>query len=96
MKTYSPKPIDTSTISLNAELKGLMEMLAENTHDVWAKQRMTDGWVYGAERDDQNKKHPCLVPYEDLPESEKLYDSETATEIIKVILKMGYTISKSK
>ena len=70
----------------------LTEKLAENTHDVWAKGRIEQGWKYGKTRDDNNKLHPCLIPYSELPESEKEYDRNTALETIKLIQKLGYFI----
>ena len=74
------------------ELLALTEKLAENTHDVWAKGRIEQGWKYGKTRDDNNKLHPCLIPYSELPESEKEYDRNTALETIKLIQKLGYFI----
>jgi RyR domain len=91
---YQPQPIDTSNIQLPGSLDQLMEQLAENTHNVWAVQRMAQGWTYGPSRDDAGKKHPCLVPYHQLPESEKDYDRKTASETLKAILKLGYRISE--
>ena len=41
---YEPKPIDTSSITLPRDLIDLTERLAENAHDIWARQRMADGW----------------------------------------------------
>lgn len=70
--------------------------LAKNVHEVWAKGRVEQGWTYGEERDDTLKKHPCLVPYEDLPEEEKAYDRNTAIETLKFITKMGFKIMSVK
>ncbi len=92
---YQPQPLDTSAVTLPAELAALTEYLAENAHDIWAAQRMADGWRYGPQRDDDQKLHPCLVPYADLPDSEKQYDRSTAMETIKAILLLGYRIAKS-
>jgi hypothetical protein len=92
MTKYNPTPIDTSAVSLPASLSELMERLAENTHDVWAVARLAQGWTYGPARDDTNKKHPCLVPYDELPESEKEYDRKSASEALKAILTLGYRI----
>lgn len=92
MTTYEPKPLDTSSVVLPDALLGLLEQLAENTHDVWAAQRIKDGWSYGPKRDDANKKHPCLVPYADLPESEKEYDRKTAAETLKAVMALGYRV----
>ncbi len=89
-----PKPIDTSTIQLSDDLLKLTEKLAENAHDNWAKLRMEQGWTWGPERDDVTKKHPDLVPYSELPESEKQYDRNTAIGTLKAIVALGYTIER--
>jgi len=89
---YKPEPIDTSSVELDADVESLMERLAENNHDVWAVQRISQGWTYGPERNDAEKEHPCLVPYEQLPEEEKEYDRATARETLKAILALGYEI----
>jgi RyR domain-containing protein len=67
---YTPEPIDTSTVELNAGVQALTERLAQNAHDQWARRRLAEGWKWGPGRDDHNKEHPCLVPYADLPETE--------------------------
>jgi ryanodine receptor 2 len=92
--SYSPKPIDTTSVNLPPELQELTERLAENAHDLWAVQRMKDGWTYGGKRDDGAKKHPCLVPYADLPDSEKRYDRIAAMQTLAAVLKLGYEIRK--
>ena len=89
---YEPKPIDTSDIQLSAELLELTEKIAENVHDVWAVGRIEQGWTYGEERNDTLKTTPCLVPYSELPDSEKEYDRNTALETLKLIIKLGYKI----
>ena len=91
---YIPKPIETNDIELSAEIKELSELLAKNTHEVWAVGRINDGWTYGEARDDAKKHHPCLVPYEELSDSEKEYDRNTSLETLKLILKLGYKITK--
>lgn len=93
---YKPNPIDTSKVEISEELVELTEQLAENAHDIWAQQRIVDGWTYGPKRDDLSKKHPDLVPYSDLPESEKEYDRRTAMETLKAIVAMGYRIEKQR
>ena len=91
---YNPKPVDTSDISLPEELLALTERIAENVHDVWAAGRIAEGWVYGKKKDAEMKTTPLLIPYDKLPESEKDYDRNTAFETLKLIVKLGYTISK--
>jgi hypothetical protein len=93
---YKPKPTNTFKIKLGDDIKNLKEKLAENTHEIWAEKRIAEGWTSGSKRNDQHKKHPCLVPYEDLPESEKEYDRKMAMETLKVIKSLGYKIEKIK
>ena len=92
--TYQPKPIDTSHVTLSDELLRLIEKLAENNHDVWAARRLQEGWTYGPERNDQEKKHPDLVPYHKLTESEKDYDRESCRRVLETLLGMGYRIER--
>ena len=91
---YIPNPDETSDVELPEELLPLIEEMAKNVHEVWAQNRINDGWTYGPVRDDVNKMHPCLVPYDELPESEKEYDRATSQETLKLILKPGFVISK--
>ena len=92
--TYIPQPVDTNDVKLPKELESLIEAMAKNVHDVWAQGRIAEGWKYGEERDDEHKTHPCLVPYEELPESEKEYDRQTAISTLKLIQKLGFNIAK--
>ncbi len=94
MKKYVPEPLDTSGVQLPADLEQLVEKMSLNVHEVWAAGRIAEGWIWGPERDDEKKHHPCLVAYEDLPESEREYDRHTAVETIKLILSLGYHIEK--
>lgn len=88
--------MDTSDIQLPEELNALIEQMAKNVHEVWAQSRMDQGWIYGEDRSDALKQHPCLIPYEELPEVEKDYDRDTAIGTIKLIVKLGFKISKDK
>lgn len=93
---YIPKPKDTSDVRLPAELEWLAEEIARNVHEVWAANRIEEGWTYGEKRDDEKKTHPGLVPYDELPESEKEYDRATSQETLKLIIKMGFNVSKKR
>lgn len=96
MKTgkYTPQPIDTSDVKLPEELEQLVEKMSKNVHEVWSETRIHQGWTYGEQRNDELKTHPCLVPYEELPESEKEYDRNTSIGTLKLIMKLGFKISK--
>ena len=87
--TYIPQPVDTSRVELSEDLLELAEKMAENVHDVWAKTRIEQGWTYGLERNDAEKKHPC---YDQLPEEEKVYDRNTSLETLRFIVAEGFEI----
>lgn len=93
-KEYIPNPVDTSDVKLPESLLPLIEEMAKNVHEVWAQNRINEGWTYGPVRDDATKQHPCLVAYDELPESEKAYDRATSQATLKLILKLGFVFSK--
>lgn len=93
-KEYIPNPFDTSDVKLPDELETLVEQMAKNVHEVWAETRIKQGWTYGEQRDDKLKTHPCLVPYEELPDEEREYDRNTALGTLKLITKLGFRIIK--
>ena len=91
---YKPNPIDTKGIDIPEDLKPLVELIAKNVHEVWAQERINEGWVYGEEKSSSKKTTPCLVPYEELSEQEKDYDRHTALETLKTVIKLGYKIER--
>lgn len=92
--TYTPLPVNTKDIVLPRELNELVEAMAENIHEVWALNRINQGWSYGQKRNDSLKQHPCLIPYQELSNEEKLYDRDSAVETLKLIIKLGFKIVK--
>jgi RyR domain len=90
--TYQPRPIETAHVELTPEIVQLTEKLAENAHDVWAAKRLAEGWTLGPKKDSDLKQTPLLVPYDELPDSEKQYDRDLALATLKAILALGYRI----
>lgn len=91
---YEPSPITLDDVELSDDLTELQEAIAENAHEIWAKARTDQGWTYGPERNDPKKETPDMVPYCNLPESEKLYDREMAMQTLKLVKKLGFEIHK--
>lgn len=91
-RTLVPSPLDTSDVQLPESVAALTEQLAQQVHRIWAAGRYADGWTWGPHRDDDLKQHPCLVPYDQLPESEKGYDRRTSLQTLKTVFKLGYKI----
>ena len=93
---YIPQPVDVSDVELPQELLALAERIARNVHDIWAAQRIAQGWTYGPVRDDAALQTPCLVDYDHLPEEEKDYDRATAMSTLRLIRKLGFDIVSGK
>ena len=95
MGNYIPKPIDLSDVSISEDLRELREAIAENAHDTWALERQSEGWTWGPKRDDSKLETPDMVPYSQLPESEKQYDRIMAEDTLKLLVALGYKIEKN-
>ena len=93
-KTYRPKLIDLKHVELPSSLDELRETIAENAHDMWALERQSEGWTLGPKRDDSKLETPDMVPYAQLPESEKQYDRLMAEDTLKLLLALGYKIER--
>lgn len=70
------------------------EDVARAVHAAWMQARLADGWTWGEKRNDTLKHSPCLVPYDELPDSEKIYDYITAEVVIAKLMEMGYEIRR--
>ncbi|OIP53343.1 MAG: hypothetical protein AUK31_01650 [Fibrobacteres bacterium CG2_30_45_31] len=78
---HNGKSVGKDTISIIK--KDCLESIAQSVHDTWVAGRTKEGWKYGKIRDEINKEHPSLIPYDRLPESEKDYDRKTAMTTIR-------------
>lgn len=89
---YDPHPAAVGPGDLPAELRPLLERIAEQVHDTWAAGRMAEGWRYAPEHSAALRTHPCLRPYAELSDREKEYDRRTAAQTIRCLLDMGFEI----
>ncbi len=83
---YNPKPLEVSTGLLTDEVLKIAELLAENAHRTWVRERTEQGWKFGQHRDDAKKEHPYLIPYEGLPEPEKQLNRNAAWQTVQELL----------
>ncbi len=93
--TYRPELVDLQNVDLPHGIEELREAIAENAHDRWALERQSESWTYGHKRDDSKLETPDMVPYAQLPESEKQYDRIMAENTLKLLISMGYKIEKN-
>lgn len=92
--TYNPKLLDLKHVELPDFIDELCEAIAENAHDTWAWERQSEGWTYGPVRDDENLQTPDMVPYAELPDSERQYDRVMAFDTLRLLIALGYKIEK--
>ena len=98
---YDPQPIDVSRIKLNDDLEELIEVIAEDLHDVWAVNKIKKGFTYApldSNGDEEKGLHShFLVPYfmlkdDDKETSDKKNDRDNATAAIKLLKRLGYRL----
>lgn len=44
-------------------------------HNSWMEEKVNDGWFFGEVKDAEAKTHPCIVPFEQLPEFQQKKDA---------------------
>ncbi|MBQ9993603.1 MAG: Ryanodine receptor Ryr [Clostridia bacterium] len=93
---YEPNPTDLSGIELSEELNVLTEEIAEEVHDKWAVDRMSEGYTYGEYNSDVegNKKSSFLLPYNLLPDTHRYADRKNVLQTLKLIQDRGYVIKQ--
>uniref|UniRef100_K3WV29 Protein kinase domain-containing protein n=1 Tax=Globisporangium ultimum (strain ATCC 200006 / CBS 805.95 / DAOM BR144) TaxID=431595 RepID=K3WV29_GLOUD len=83
-------------VTLCWETMMLIDLLAENAHEVWADGYVRNGWHHGPEFDVETRTHPSLKPYMALEEQEKDLSRDAVTSIFKACLCLGYEIKCSR
>ena len=87
---YLDKGIDSKILEDNIEL------LAEAEHKGWMEQKLRNGWVYGAQRDDKRKIHDTLIPYKELREEDKERDRNAVRNYPGIVKIAGCKIVHNK
>lgn len=91
---YVPAPLTMAMEQLPDFLQTMLEGMAENVHEAWARQKMEEGWTFSETHDPLLKKHPSLKPYAELDESQKEYDRNTALATMAFLMKNEYIITR--
>ncbi len=71
-----------------------LEQLAIREHQRWADDRTRQGWTYAPIRDNARKKHPLLVPWEQLSEPEKEKDRDAVRNVPAILQAAGFRLRK--
>lgn len=63
----------------------------EQSHDSWVREKLAAGWTYGPVKDPERKRHPCMVPYEELPPEQRAKDALYLTVVRAVAAALGWS-----
>ncbi|CAJ0581879.1 unnamed protein product, partial [Mesorhabditis spiculigera] len=91
---FVPRPVEIGMVQLPHFAVEIQQQFAENLHELWAMRKIELGWEWGEARSESSRKHPCLTPFDKLPQSEKLYNINLATDTLKAIEALGYHLIK--
>nr|XP_046257248.1 ryanodine receptor 2 isoform X2 [Scatophagus argus] len=89
---YRPAPVDLSQVFLSPAHEEVVNLLAENDHNVWARDHIKQGWTYGTQQDVKAKRSPHLVPYSLLDERSRRVGRESVKEAVCTLLAYGYNL----
>lgn len=90
----TPENIRASVISGAEAIAKDPSITPAESHEKWSAYKVAEGWVYGETKDLVAKTHPCLVPYEELPENDRRKDSLFGA-IVRVVLGLPPLIDPS-
>jgi hypothetical protein len=78
--TSQPSWEDAPEWQRNSAIDGVKNVIdgvvtsPEQSHESWMKEKVDNGWKFGEVKNPETKEHPCIVPYEELPEEQKKKD----------------------
>ncbi|HJW55858.1 MAG TPA: RyR domain-containing protein [Burkholderiaceae bacterium] len=64
----------SATAGVRAHLNSGFALTPKQSHESWMKQKADEGWKYGPVKDPETKEHPCFVPYDQLPQEQRVKD----------------------
>jgi voltage-gated potassium channel Kch len=71
-----------------------LDRLSRHEHIRWMRSKSASGWVYGSPRDDKERIHPDLVPWEELTEASRDKDRNAVRELPVTLETAGFTIQR--
>jgi hypothetical protein len=84
---------DRLSIPLNADKHlALCHAFAKQKHENWMRERSGAGWRYGTSFDSDEKTHPLLMPWDQLPERYKEPDMDWPQKLIHMLNDQGYAV----
>jgi hypothetical protein len=71
-----------------------LQNMARMEHDLWCLWKQENGWHYGKYRDNKEKSHPDLKPWEELSESEQKKNIDFIQNIPGMLAELGFQIDR--
>ena|SRR5438552_8223734 len=59
------------------------------SHASWLEEKKATGWKFGPVKNPDAKEHPCMVPYEELPEEQRRKDELFVTTVVAMATALG-------
>ncbi|KAI0981288.1 hypothetical protein GJ496_001976 [Pomphorhynchus laevis] len=87
---YKPQPLDISVVSISNKFDNLIDSLAENAHNNWVADRVSQGWTYSTKEDEYNKRSPYLLPFDSVNENIRDLNRRAAQDLVRSIYALGY------
>lgn len=76
------------------EFEQHVEVLARLEHTAWMNERLETGWSYApGEKSLEQRTHPCLVSWEQLPEAEKEKDRQQMRAVPAILSEAGLRLA---
>ena len=72
----------------------MCEQVAKEIHQMWYKEMSDSGWRYGLKKNDKEKTHPLVKPWESIPQSSRKIDKKLPQKIISMMNRQGYRFVK--
>ena len=81
---YALVPEDYDAEGIEQLSEADVELYAQIEHEDWMAGRKRFGWTYGEIRDNDKHLHPCILPWDKLPDVERAKDRDVALNLIEL------------
>lgn len=97
IRPYTPHPEYVAHIKLPEDIVPIADMLAENAHEIWAKDRLLEAENKRAKGKIVNPyDDPFMKPFHELTKQQRKTDYTSALNTIKLLYKLGFFITKDE
>jgi len=69
-------------------------LMARMEHEHWCQEKTAEGWKYGSEKDPDKKTNPSILPWEELPGTEKEKNRKFITGLPRLLARAGFQIER--